>query len=182
MNKGIRASSGDVVGFINSDDVYASTSAIKRVAKEFKDPSVMGCYGDLCYLDKKEGSRLVRYWKSSQFVPRLFLDGWSPPHPTFFVRRSVYDHYGGFDLRYRIAADVELMIRFLEKYSIHVVYIPEILVNMRLGGRTNESLKNVILQNKEIWNALKQHDLNPSIYRFFFQKLISRCKQFITTP
>ena len=157
MNKGIRASSGDVIGFLNSDDVYASSSVIKRVAEEFKDSSVMACYGDLCYVDKQEVSKIVRYWKSSQFVPGLFLDGWSPPHPTFFVRRSVYVQYGGFDLKYRIAADVALMMRFLEQYSIPVVYIPEILVHMRMGGKTNNSLKNIFQQNKEILNALQQH-------------------------
>ena len=182
MNKGIRASSGDLIGFLNSDDFYASSSVLKIVVQAFKNLSLMACYGDLCYVDAQDTSKIVRYWKSSQFVPGVFLDGWCPPHPTFFVRREVYQKYGNFDLGFRIAADVELMIRFLEHFSIPVVYIPKIFVLMRMGGETNKNLKNIFWQNIEIWNALKQHDLSPSFFRFALGKLLSRSKQFVSRP
>ena len=124
MNKGIQASTGDIIGFLNSDDFYPSRSVIKRVVETLKNPSLMACFGDLCYVDRNDVSRIVRYWKSSRFVPSLFSKGWCPPHPTFFVRRCIYDQYGGFNLSYKIAADVELMMRFMEHCYIPVLYIP----------------------------------------------------------
>ena len=182
MNKGIQASTGDIIGFLNSDDFYPSRSVIKRVVETLKNPSLMACFGDLCYVDRNDVSRIVRYWKSSRFVPSLFSKGWCPPHPTFFVRRCIYDQYGGFNLSYKIAADVELMMRFLENYSILVTYIPEILVHMRTGGKTNKNIRNIFLQNQEIWNALKHHELDPKISGFIWGKLRSRLKQFISIP
>ena len=182
MNKGIKAASGDIIGFLNSDDFYTSSSVLEKVTEVFNNPTIMACFGDLCYVDRYDVSKIVRHWKSSRFVPGLFSKGWCPPHPTFFVRRVIYERYGGFDLSYKIAADVELMMRFLEIYSIPVIYIPEILVHMRMGGETNKNIKNVFLQNQEIWSALKQKDLSHYFFRFFCGKLLSRGKQFFSRP
>jgi len=182
MNKGIRLSHGDVVGFLNSDDFYPSDRVLETIAAAFRDEGIDACYGDLCYVKPDDVASVVRYWCSSAFSPGLFLHGWCPPHPTLYVRRRVYERFGDFDLRYRIAADVELMMRFLEVHRINALYIPEVLVHMRTGGTTNRSVSNIMRQNLEIWRALKDHGLRPSVSSFVAGKLLSRGKQFLTRP
>lgn len=182
MNKGIRAATGDVIGFINSDDFYPSRNVLSNVMRVFSDPSLDICYGDLCYVKPDKKNSIVRYWKSSDFVHGSFRYGWCPPHPTFFIQKKIYEEYGLFNLNYKIAADFELMMRFLEVYKIKAAYLPEILVHMRLGGETNKSIGNIVRQNKEIWRALKAHGQKPSLFRFISGKVLSRGKQFVVRP
>ena len=182
MNKGIRAATGDVVGFINSDDFYPTNRVLTKVMEGFSDPSLDVCYGDLCYVRSNATHSIVRYWKSSAFVPGAFRNGWCPPHPTFFVRRKIYAEFGLFELKYQIAADIELMMRLLEVDNVKAAYLPEVLVHMRLGGETNKSIGNIIRQNQEIWHALKTHGLKPSLFGFVGGKALSRGKQFVTRP
>ena len=183
MNKGIKLAQGDVIGFLNSDDLYASNDVLTKVASLFiEDPKLEACYADLVYTDQVDISRIVRYWQSSNFSLGNFSKGWCPPHPTFFARRSVYERFGVFDLTYRIAADIELMMRFLEVHKIRVLYVPEVWVRMRMGGTTNKSLKNIWVQNQEIQRALKSHGLLANPIRFFGYKLISRGRQFFRRP
>jgi glycosyltransferase involved in cell wall biosynthesis len=183
MNKGIKFASGDVIGFLNSDDFYANVNVIARVAEIFKeDPLLDACYGDLIYTNQMNTSLTVRYWQSNDLVPGAFSKGWSPPHPTFFLRRSVYERFGCFDLNYSIASDVELMMRFLEVHKIRVRYVPEVWVKMRMGGTTNKSLKNVWVQNQEVLRALHSHGLPANPIKFFGYKLLSRSKQFFQRP
>ena len=182
MNKGIALATGEIIGFINADDFYASPDALAKVAAAFSDPNVEACYGDLCYVSQVDTSVLVRYWKSSEFHSGAFESGWCPPHPTFFVRRDVYQRLGGFDLSYKIAADVELMMRFLEVRKIRTKYIPAVLVKMRMGGTTNKNLGNIVRQNREILRALHSHGLKSSIWRLIGSKLFSRGLQYLTKP
>lgn len=182
MNKGIRLASGEIIGFINADDFYASNTVLEKVASVFSNENRDACYGDLCYVKQNDLSAVVRYWRSAHFVPRVFEKGWCPPHPTFFVRKNIYERFGYFDLNYTIAADVELMMRFLEKYKIRAQYIPQVLVKMRLGGASNRSFSNIRLQNRETLRALELHGLRVSLYRFWINKLISRSLQFVTRP
>jgi len=183
MNKGIKIATGDIIGFLNSDDFYASNNVLSRVASIFKDNSYLdSCYADLAYVDSFDISKNIRYWKSSKFVSSLFSKGWCPPHPTFFVRRSVYQRFGNFNLHYRIASDVELMIRFLEVQKINSRYIPELWIKMRLGGTTNKSFKNIVMQNKEVLHALKSHNLYVNWISFFIHKIINRVLQFFKKP
>ena len=182
MNKGIRLAQGDVIGFINSDDFFATPQALAMVAAAFADSSVDVCYGDLCYVKQDDVGEVVRYWRSSEFRPGLFLRGWCPPHPTLFVRRSVYERFGPFDLQYSIASDIEMMIRLFEVQRVKSRYLPEILVKMRMGGTTNRSWSNVLQQNREIWHALQGHDLHPSLPIFVGGKLWLRGRQFLTRP
>jgi glycosyltransferase involved in cell wall biosynthesis len=182
MNKGIALATGEIIGFINADDFYASSDALAKVAAVFSDPNVEACYGDLCYVKQENTSALVRYWKSSEFHPGAFASGWCPPHPTFFVRREVYQRFGGFDLSYKIAADVELMMRFMEARKIRTRYIPTVLVKMRMGGTTNRNLGNILIQNREILRALQSHGLKSSVWRLIGSKLFSRGLQFLVKP
>lgn len=178
MNKGITHAKGDIVGFLNSDDFYADENVLKDVADVFKDPEVDACYGDLCYVGKKNKNKIIRHWKSEPFKPGMFRMGWVPPHPTFFARKEVYEKYGGFDKSYIIAADFELLLRMFEVNKLNTMYIPRILVHMRLGGETNKSFQNIITQNIEIWKALKVHDMNPSLLSFFSSKTKNRLYQY----
>jgi len=183
MNKGIEHAKGDIIGFLNSDDFYANNDVISKVINIFKkQPHLDACYADLIYVNQENSSKIVRYFKSSKFKKGLFSKGWCPPHPTFFVRRSVYERFGKFDLNYRIASDVELMMRFLEVNKIKTYYIPEVWVNMRMGGITNKNFKNICLQNKEIINAFYKNSLPFNLINFFLCKIFSRIMQFFKRP
>jgi glycosyltransferase involved in cell wall biosynthesis len=179
MNKGIGLASGDIIGFLNADDTFESSGSLETVAAALEDEAYNGCYGDLIYVSNQHPDRTVRYWKSCPFKPGSFGRGWCPPHPTFYVRRHIYDRFGTFDLRYRLAADVELMMRFLEVARIKTVYIPRVLVRMRLGGATNKNVQNISRQNKEVLRALADHGLGVSILMFWASKLVNRLGQFV---
>jgi glycosyltransferase involved in cell wall biosynthesis len=183
MNKGLKRATGAVVGFLNSDDFYSHEHVLNAVAECFeKDPCLEACYSDLVYVDQFNVNKTVRFWKSSPFRQGSFSHGWCPPHPTFFVSRAVYERFGFFDANYRIAADAELMIRFLEVHKIRVKYIPDVWVKMRLGGTTNKNLRNIWLQNQEILRALKSHRLASNPIKFLTSKLFSRGLQFVHRP
>ena len=156
MNKGIRLAKGDIVGILNADDFYASADILAKVAKVFEDSAIDACYGDLIYVDTADTRKVVRYWRSGTFVPRKFYWGWMPPHPTFYVRRAVYAELGGFDASYRIAADYDLMLRFLGS-GLPVAYIPAVLVKMRAGGASNRSLQNIVRKSWEDLRALRHN-------------------------
>jgi len=161
MNKGIFLARGQVVGILNADDFYASSAILKKVAQAFDDESVDACYGDLCYVDYHKTDKVVRYWQSKEYNYRKFYSGWMPPHPTFFVRKSVYDRFGLFNLELGSAADYELMLRFLVRNRLKTAYIPEILVKMRTGGVSNSTITNRLRANKMDRLAWMVNGLRP---------------------
>ena len=180
MNKGINLASGDIVGILNSDDFYSNHEVLSTVAKTFQENILLeACYADLVYVEKNNISKAVRFWKSSQFKLGAFSKGWCPAHNTFFVRRSVYKRYGTFNIKYKIAADVELMMNFLEKKKINSKYISETWIKMRMGGTTNKNLKNIWKQNLEVLEALRAHGISYNLLTFIFQKLFSRIRQIL---
>lgn len=179
MNKGLRIASGDVIGFLNSDDLYFDNKIIEKVASIFKKYSVDSLYGDLIYVDRNSPDKIVRYWKSSNFAPGSFLKGWHPPHPTFFVRKKIYERYGCFNLDLRVSSDFELMLRFLERYKISTYYLPEILVKMRIGGQSNNSIKNIIQGNVNIIKAFEINGIKVNKFKYLFLRLFPKVKQFI---
>jgi GT2 family glycosyltransferase len=134
MNKGIKAATGNIIGILNSDDIYTDEFVIEHIVKAMAENNVDSCYGDLVYVAKNDTEKIIRYWKSDGFYKERFRKGWMPPHPTFFVRREVYEKYGLFNLDFPLAADYELILRFLYKQEISTAYIPEVLVKMRAGG------------------------------------------------
>jgi glycosyltransferase involved in cell wall biosynthesis len=179
MNKGLKRASGEVIGFLNSDDFFADNNVLKKIATAFEDESVEACYADLVYVTP-DNSRVVRHWKSKKFIKGDFAKGWCPAHPTFYVRRSALERWGFFDQSFKLAADAEFMMRYLEKGEVKSVYIPNVLVRMRLGGATNQSWKNIIKQNKEIFLALQKNKIPFSLFGFWVFKIISRIRQYLS--
>lgn len=182
MNKGIRLATGDVIGTLNADDFYTDNTAVSDVAKTFEDNAVDACFADLVYVDQNNTDKIVRYWKSQQYQPGLFKKGWMPAHPTFFVRKAIYEKFGAFDLNFRIAADFELLFRLIEKNKIRTVYLPRVIIKMRLGGTTNKNLKNIRIQNTEIIQILRAYYKDFSVFKFWFSKIINRVFQRISRP
>ena len=159
MNKGIQHATGDIIGFLNSDDLYARDNILSKVIQIFKENNIDSCYGDLVYVDVKNKNKVIRYWKSSCFKRRKFHFGWMPPHPTFFVKKKIYHKYGLFNTDFNIASDYELMLRFLFKNGISTHYIPDVLVKMRIGGVSNKNLKNLIRKTTQDYMAWKLNNL-----------------------
>jgi len=177
MNKGIRLASGEVLGFLNSDDIYADSRVLADIQAVMSDPSVDACYGDLVYVRHDDPARVVRYWKSRDHVPGLVARGWMPAHPTFFIRRRILEEVGGFDTRFRYQADYELMVRLFCVRHIQTVYLPRILVKMRMGGHTNRSLLNVVRGNVEAYRACRINGIGVTPL-FIARKMASRLPQF----
>ncbi len=181
MNKGIAMATGDIVGILNADDFYATNDALHQIAAVFEDHTVDACYADLIYVKQTDTDKVVRYWKSRPFKPGLFRWGWMPAHPTFFVRREYFSELGDYDLSYRLQSDFELTMRFLEIYRLNVVYLPIVLIKMRMGGASNQSLKNIIRGNLEAFLACKKNNLSVSPLFILF-KVGSRLPQFLRRP
>lgn len=161
MNKGIQLATGDIVGILNADDFYAGPDILEKVSLAFVDPRIEACYGDLVYVDGRKTEKVRRYWRSGQYDPGRFYWGWMPPHPTFFVRRSLYEQHGGFKLNLGSAADYEIMLRFLLRHGMRTAYIPEVLVKMRTGGVSNASLQNRLKANSMDRQAWRVNGLQP---------------------
>lgn len=171
MNKGIGLATGDIVGILNSDDFYKSNDILGLVASEFINKNIDCLYGDLEYVDAIDTKKVVRYWKSKPYKEGLFKKGWHPAHPTFFIKREFYEKYGAFNLGFKIAADYEIMLRFLERYKLKSSYIPTTFVKMRLGGESNRSVKNIIKANIESHKAWKVNGLHINLFMFLLKPL-----------
>ena len=179
MNKGIKLSTGDIVGFLNAGDFYAVETAILQIATSFQKNDCEVVYGDLEYVAENNPGKTVRRWISQPYQDSLFRKGWHPPHPTFFAQKSAFDKYGAFDLSYNIGADYELMLRFLQKYNIKTEYIPHVLVKMRNGGISNRNLLYIIKANIECFRAWRDNGLKISPF-IIFKKPASKLIQYIT--
>lgn len=179
MNKGIGHATGDVIAILNSDDFYASRKVLSKVAEIFRDENIDSCYGDIVYVAKNDISRVIRYWKSGAYQESAFYSGWMPPHSAFFVRRKIYERYGGFNLEVGTSADYELMLRFLLKRRISTAYIPEILTVMRAGGIGNASLKNRLKAHRLDKLAWQVNGLRPKFWTLP-AKPIRKIKQYFS--
>ena len=171
LNKGIRQASGEVIGLLYSDDFYAHDRVIEKVADIFMKYNIDSCYGDLQYVDKNNPDKVIRYWKSSQYRHGKFKYGWMPPHSTFFVKKEIYNKYGYFNTNFKITADYELMLRFLEKHKISTYYTPEVFIKMRIGGTSNRNIKNLIIKSNEDYRAWKVNNLNGGFYTILLKNL-----------
>lgn len=159
MNKGVRLAKGDIVGFLNADDIYYDDAVLTSVQALFaQDPALEIVYGDLVYVRQNDTQKVVRTWKGTDYSAFYFEAGHVPPHPAFFVRREALLKTRGFDTSYKIAADYELMFRLLKVEGLKSVYLPKVLVRMRLGGVSNRSARNISAGNLEIIRAWRKHN------------------------
>jgi len=166
MNKGIKMSKGEIIGILNSDDYYASSNVLTQIVGTISSKNTDSCYGNLLYVKK---NKPYRYWKSGN--RKSFKLGWMPPHPTFFVRRKIYEKYGLFKFDCGVNADYELMLRFLEINNISTEWIDKIMVYMNVGGKSNKNLNSridAIFDNKIAWNV---NNIRPHFYTLIFKRL-----------
>lgn len=158
LNKGIVAASGDYVGFLHADDFYPHKNVITRIARKLKESTAEALYGDLHYVSKANPEKVIRKWISGDFSMKKLRQGWMPPHPALFLKRELYLKNGNFDTSFQIAADYDLIIRNLKLPDLQVVYLPELLYVMRVGGESNKSLKNIIQKSREDMKALRKNE------------------------
>jgi glycosyltransferase involved in cell wall biosynthesis len=173
LNKGISLSSGDVIGFLHSDDFFFSNDVLTLVSEVFQDETVCAVYGDLNYVNQHDLNKIIRKWRSNHFSKISLFFGWMPPHPTLFVRREWYFKINGFDQSYSISADYDTVLKFFFNPDFKSVYLPKVLVTMRLGGESNKSIKSILKKTKEDYNILKNFGFNLlfSIFIVVFKNL-----------
>lgn len=159
MNKGIRMATGDIVGIINSDDFYHRNDVLSLVAEAFTDPEVQAVYGDVRFVRPDDLDKTVRYYSSNIFSPKLFRYGFMPAHPTFFTCKKYFEEFGYYKTDYKIAADYELLVRFLYVHKLRTKYLPFDFMKMRTGGVSTASWKSNIMLNKEIVRACRENGL-----------------------
>lgn len=170
MNKGINLATGDIIATINSDDVYADNKVLENIIRVFNVEHCDACYGNVEMVNRDDLNQISRVWKtdSDKYFSQLKY-GWVPAHPSFFAKKRLYDEYGNFDLDFKIAADFDLICRFIEKNNIKLSYLDKTLVKMRIEGTSNNSLKAIYQGNKEAFLSLKKNGVFP--YLIFLKPL-----------
>ena len=158
MNKGLSMASGEMVGFLNADDVFAGADSVRQIAMAASAPSRPDAvFGDLLYVDPVDLNCVIRRWRSGAFAASRLRFGWMPPHPTFYVRTEELRQIAGFDTQFRIAADYDCMLRFLGRPGIHAAYVEQVLVRMRIGGASNRSVAALLRKSAEDLRALRSN-------------------------
>jgi glycosyltransferase involved in cell wall biosynthesis len=169
MNKGIALATGDIIGILNSDDFYIDELVIEKVVKEF-ERNIDCLYADLVYVRSENLNKVVRYYDSSQFAPSKVAYGWMPAHPTFFVKKDIYSKYGVFRTDLKIAADFDLMLRFLYTHSLTYFYMQKPIIKMRMGG-VSTSFSSVWINNIEKLRVCKDNGIKTNIFKILFKYL-----------
>ena len=159
LNKGIKNSTGDIIAFLHGDDIYADEKIIELAVQVIENENIDSVYADLLYVSKNNTNKIIRNWKAGKFKYSKLKKGWMPPHPTFLVKKEIYKKYGEFDTSLKIAADYDIILRFLGKHKISTTYLPKVMIKMRIGGESNKSLKNIFRKMKEDVKALKKNKL-----------------------
>jgi glycosyltransferase involved in cell wall biosynthesis len=181
MNKGLALATGDVVGFLNSDDMLADPGSLEAIAAGFDSTEVDAVYGDIMMVDPVQLALVRRYWRPGIFQPGAFARGWMVPHPTLYVRRGLLQSSGGFNLDYHLQSDFDLELRLFECMKIRANYLPRTLVRMRMGGATTGSLRNILRGNIEAAKSAQRNGF-PGGWRFIASKLASRLPQYWARP
>ena len=176
MNKGIKLASGDVIGFLNSDDTLHDESTLADIMTLFQriqEASVV--FGNLNYVDSR--GNITRRWRTGE--QKSFASGWHPAHPAFYANKRLFDVHGGFDENLSIAADFDLMLRFLDVANARASYLDKVFVDMKLGGESNRSLRNIRLGNEQIIRSFRKYSIQPQIfytYRRWVRKIFQSIK------
>ena len=165
MNKGVRLASGDVVAFLNADDVYAHDEVIACVAKRMQSENLDALLGDAAFVQPDEPARRVRRYDSSRFSPKRIAWGWMPAHPAIFLRREVFERVGAFRTDYRIAGDFEFIARAFWPDNLRYQHLPEVLVKMRTGGISTSGWRNTLLLNREVLRACRENGIPTNLFK-----------------
>ncbi len=177
MNKGAKLATGDVIAFLNSDDFYTDKNIVGGMMEFIKSDNLGAAYGDVVYVKQNNINQVVRSWKTGEYIKDSFRHGWVIPHPAFFCKRKYFERYGFFESDFKIAADFELMLRFIEVNQIRVGYLPKTIVTMRSGGAAT-TIKGIARGNLEIMKSLRMNGMRLSA-SFFFLKPALKLKQLI---
>lgn len=178
LNKGIGLATGDIVGMLHSDDIYANEHVLSRIADEFKQHSnTQAVYGDLVFVSRADTNKIMRTWTAGEYTDGAFLKGWMPPHPTFYIQKECYDKYGMFNTSLKLSADYELMLRMIHKHKVNVRYIPQTLIKMRMGGVSNVSFFVKLKANLEDKMAWKLNGIKPGTLTLL-KKPLHKLKQY----
>lgn len=169
MNKGIELATGDIIGIINSDDIYANSKVFSKVVSVFNQKNVDIVYGDLFYFKTEFPNTPLRYYKGGVFSTKRVSFGLMPPHPTFFIKKRVYEKYGKFDLQFTLSADFDLILRFLGVHKVSFQYIPEALVMMRAGGKSTSSLNRTFIMNREDLISCRKNGIKTNLIKFYLK-------------
>jgi glycosyltransferase involved in cell wall biosynthesis len=159
MNKGLALAHGEVVGMLNSDDLYSDSRVVSVLMAALQSARVDAVFADLVYVDPADMARVVRYYDSGRWSPARFRYGLMPAHPTFFVKREMYERVGRFSLDYHIAADYEMLVRILYGARASYVHVPRAVVRMRTGGISTRGVRQSWLLNREIVRACRANGL-----------------------
>ena len=178
LNKGIEKATGDIIGFVHSDDFLSDKTIVESIVECFKATDADGLYGDLHYVAKDNTDKIVRNWVSKPYKQKLLKQGWMPPHPTLYLRKIIYDTYGGFDLNFKIAADYDFILRIFKQKQLKFCYLPKIIVKMRVGGASNRSIKNIIQKTNEDYRAVMNNQIGN--WLTILLKNLIKIKQFVT--
>jgi len=187
INKGIKMATGDVIGFLHSDDLFFDDTVLESLMNEFEKENVDSVYGDLLYVSSNNTNNVLRYWKAGdpskvqrgrKGMERAIIHGWMPPHPAIFVKRDIYEKHGLYDTSLKIASDYEMILRLFWKHKISIAYLPKIITKMRWGGASNKSFANLLTKSKEDYIAMKKNGL-PLPYFTLALKNIRKIPQFM---
>jgi len=180
LNKGVKNATGDVIGFIHSDDFLAHNGALARIAAAFDDPAVEAVFSDLDYVSQADTSCVIRHWSTGPYHPRRLKYGWMPAHPTLYLRRDVYERFGAYDKNLRIAADYDFILRYFSQATGKSVYIPEVLYKMRVGGVSNRNWAKICQKMEEDMLAIRRNRVG-GVYTLALKNL-SKVSQFLVRP
>ncbi|MDR2684021.1 MAG: glycosyltransferase [Prevotellaceae bacterium] len=169
MNKGIKMATGEIIGILNSDDFYNYSDCLEKIAAVFEDKNIDACFADVRFVKQKNTEKTVRYYSSAKFSPALFRWGFMPAHPSFFARKKCFEKAGYYKTDYKIAADYELLIRFLYTERFSYKYIPLDIIKMRTGGKSTKSLKSNCILNKEIVRGCRENGIYTNIFLLCFK-------------
>lgn len=172
MNKGILAATGDIIGFLNADDMFYNNFVIQSIVSAFASEAIDCVYGNLVYVDRQDIAYVTRRWKSQEFCEGLFAKSWTPAHPTFYCRKTCYEKYGLYRTDFRIAADVELMYRFLQKNRVRSKYFNADIVRMRDAGVSNRGIKSTIIITREMKRAIIENGGQFNLIKYLFFKFL----------
>ncbi|MEP7317241.1 MAG: glycosyltransferase family 2 protein [Panacibacter sp.] len=173
MNKGIKIATGDIVGTLNSDDFFYDENVVSKVVTQFLENNVEATIADIVFVNKNDDKKILRKYSAKKWRPQKFAWGYMPPHPSFFVKRSLFNEFGFYETNYKIAADYELLLRYLLIHKIKWSYLPLITTKMLPGGVSTKNLNSIITLNKEIARACKANGLYTNyamIYSKYFFK------------